>query len=498
MRIGPALQIGTIAVAAFIASHSPQVKAQTDQWTPPYSMILTPERALALVEAAQRHLSYIPGEVVIKFKNGVTVAGAQRALMALRSRPSVNALRWTSDVAVFRDEGQPDSTILADQLRTQPEVAYAEPNYLRRFNVTPNDPGFSANQWNFTALDIPHACDLNAGATAGTTVAVVDSGITTVNQAFVFPTWNGFAVQNILVPFAINPDLGGSRLTNPRDFVFWNGPVLDMEGHATHVSSTIGEDTNNNQAEAGIAYNVKIMPVKTCLSYWDVQFVLSASGFRGFVPPDAGGCPEDAIADGIRYAADNGAKIINLSIGGDTPSALERAALVYAVSKGAFIAISGGNEFEDGNPVDYPAGEAQTIDGAMSVCSVGRSLKRAFYSTTGPQIEICAPGGDVRDGGNAGMIWQTTLRDSDNDPFSVVFPRFDRYLEEPKEGTSMAAPHVAGIAALIMSQGVTNPAAIESLIKKTARDLGKPGRDDEYGFGLIQPRAALFGFGLGR
>ena len=80
----------------------------------------------------------------------------------------------------------------------------------------------------------------------------------------------------------------------------------------------------------------------------------------------------------------------------------------------------------------------------------------------------------------------------------MVFPRFDRYVETPFQGTSMAAPHVAGTAALIMSQGVTDPAAVEALIKATARDLGPPGRDDDYGFGLVQPRAALFGFGVAK
>jgi subtilisin family serine protease len=96
------------------------------------------------------------------------------------------------------------------------------------------------------------------------------------------------------------------------------------------------------------------------------------------------------------------------------------------------------------------------------------------------------------------MIWQTTLAPSDADPESVVFPRFDRYAEVGFAGTSMAAPHVAGTAALLISQGITSPAAVEALLEKTARDLGAKGRDPEFGFGLIQPRTALFGFGVAR
>src|SRR5262249_30186965 len=153
--------------------------------------------------------------------------------------------------------------------------------------------------------------DINPGGKDSVTVAVVDTGITSVAQSFFLPTWNGSAVQNVLVPFALNPDLAAARLVNGRDFIFWDGPVLDMVGHGTHVASTIGEDTNNAVAEAGIAYRVKLMPVKVCVGFWEVQFVLAASGFRGFAPPEAGGCGNAEVAEGIRYAADNGAKVIN-------------------------------------------------------------------------------------------------------------------------------------------------------------------------------------------
>jgi len=277
--------------------------------------------------------------------------------------------------------------------------------------------------------------------------------------------------------------------------------VLDMQGHGTHVASTIGEDTNNSVAEAGIAYRVKIMPVKVCVGFWEVQFALSATGFRGSVPPNVGGCPTSELAEGIRYAADNGAKVINLSLGGPRPSTALHDALKYAVSKGAFVSIAMGNEYEDGNPVEYPAAYAAEIDGVMSVGAVGPSLTRAFYSSTGPHIEIAAPGGSDREGGASGLIWQSTILRADSTPGSVMSPRFDRYAEAGYEGTSMAAPHVSGIAALIISQGVTNPAAVEILIKRTARFLGvpdpaTPARNQAYGYGLIQPRVALRGSGL--
>jgi serine protease len=486
------------AIAAGLLFKS-SVQAQTPLWTPPYSMILTPARALSFVQAANRKLDYVPGEVLVKFKGGVTATGQQRALMALRSRPAVSELRWIADgTAVLRDSTEPDGTILAAQLGAQPEVEYAEPNYLYHLTRTPNDPSFVTRQWNFTAIDLPRAWDINDGATANTIVAVVDSGITTVTRSFDFLTWNGTANQSASTSFDVNVDLAITRLVSAKDFVFWNGPVLDMVGHGTHVASTIGEDTNNSLGEAGIAYKAKIMPVKICVGYWEIQFVLSSQGYRGFAPKDAGGCDTGAIAQGIRYAADNGAKVINLSLGGPAAATTVQDALSYAVGKGAFIAIAAGNEFDSGNPVEYPAGYAPGIDGVMSVGSVGPSLTRAFYSNTGSYLEISAPGGNSREGGASGEIWQSTICQGDSASATVIFPRFDRYCEVAFQGTSMATPHVAGIGALIISQGVTNPAAVEALIKKTARPLGAAGRNDEYGYGLIQPRAALFGFGISK
>ena len=504
-RTSAALAAATAAAGAFLlfAASAPSISAQAESWTPPHRMLLTPERALAMITASDRHLDYVPGEVLVRFRPGVGVAGQQRALAALRSRPSPGDLRWIGETALVTDPVERDATILAAQLNAQPEVAEAEPNYLYRISSTPNDPGFAERQWNLAALDMTRAWDINPGANDTITVAVVDTGTTTVSRSYSFLTWNGRTTQTVAVPFGMNPDFAAARLVTPRDFVFWEGPVLDMHGHGTHVASTIGEDTNNSLAEAGIAYRVKLMPLKACVGFWEVQFVMTATGYRGFVPTDSGGCGTSEIVSAIRYAADNGAKVINLSLGGPEPSATLRDALTYAVGKGAFIAIAMGNGYEDGNATEYPAAYAADIDGAMSVGAVGRSLKRAYYSSTGPHIEIVAPGGDDRDGGSNGMIWQATIFRPDSTPLTVLAPRFDRYAESAYEGTSMASPHVAGIAALIMSQGVTSPAVVEALIKKTALPLGAPnaatpGRNQEYGYGLVQPRAALRGFGLAK
>lgn len=489
-----------LAPAAVLATGwGASTHAQVD--APPLP-IMALDRAEAFARAARERLGYLPGEVIVKFRDTAAPGARQRALAALRSRPSLGDLRPLGDAFVLADAVEWDARILSAQLSTQPEVEYAEPNYLYRPSATPNDPGFS-RQWNFTAIDVPTAWDINDGA-SDIVVAVVDSGVTSVTQTFQARTWNGTTFETISVPFRVSPDFSASRIVSGRDFITSGGAtVLDLVGHGTHVGGTIAQETNNNLAEAGIAHRARLMPVKVCVGYWEVQFSMSGSGRPGYAPLGSGGCDAVSIAAGVRYAADNGAKVINLSLGGPGQSAVIRDAIVYAVGRGAFVAISMGNEFEEGNPVEYPAANASAIDGAMAVGAVGRSLRRAFYSNTGSHIEIAAPGGDFRDGGATGVIWQVTMFPPDFDEETVVYPRFDRYAEVGNQGTSMAAPHVAGVAALLVSQGVTNPAATEALLKRTARPLGnaaagRPGWNDEFGHGLIQPRAALRGFGIAR
>jgi serine protease len=480
---------------------------------------LTAERAAAFVAARVRQLDYLPNDVLVKFKTGVSAARQQRALSALRSRPLVDDLQWmTGGVARLRES---DPVQAAAVLASQPDVEYAQPNYIRRLpygvssllrpatlapasNITgvPNDTDYRDLQWNFSLLNMPGAWDINPGGSDTIIVAVVDTGVTTAPATLTKKLWTGQQFDTVSLPFQPSSDLTTSRFVSPLDLYFDPGSAatLDFIGHGTHVASTIAEDANNRFGLAGMAYRVRIMPVKVCVGYWELMLAQAAENVTGYVSSDAGGCSDDAIATGIRYAADNGARVINVSISGTDPAPDIRDAMGYAVTKGAFVAVAMGNDFQDGNPIEYPARYAPNLDGVMSVGAVGKSSTRAYYSSTGGYLEAVAPGGSDRDGGgeDQGYVWQVTLLPDDSDPLLIDVPRFDRYAEVGYIGTSMATPHVSALAALLMSQGITDPKMVEAMIKASAKDLGTPGRDDEYGAGLIQPRTALFGLGIRR
>jgi serine protease len=491
------LLLGVLALAAALSTSAIPTLAQ--QRMLPHNLRMSREKAAAVLQAWNGRLPYVPGEVLIKFRDGVDTAGQVRALSALRAGIEGRNARWIGDVLWVRAADEPDAEQLATALARQPEVAWAQPNYVRRTKARPNDPEYAARQWNFDLIDVPRAWDINAGAAESITIAVLDSGMTTVTDTFRFPLWTGDRIEEVAVPFRVNPDISAARVLPGRDFIFWDGPVLDMDGHGTHVAGTALEETNNNLALAGIAYNAKLLPLKVCVGYWEIQIVVSDRGIPGFVDPEETGfCDDAAITEAVRYAADNGAQMINLSLGGpgQSPALLE--ALRYAVGRGAFISMSAGNEFDEGNPLEYPAGYGPQIEGAMTVGAVGADSTRAFYSNTGTYVEIAAPGGNPRDGSPRGFVWQSTPFFLDFDPFTVTRPRFDRFNLGGFAGTSMAAPHIAGIAALLSTQGINRPAAIEAALARFATDLGAPGRDNDYGFGLVNARASLRGFGVAK
>lgn len=440
-------------------------------------------------------LPYVPGEVLVRFQPGLDRESGMVALHALGSE--IETIDTAEGVVRVRTPSEPDAERAAAFARQQPEVVWAQPNYLRRLLLVPNDPGYT-RQWHLTTISMERAWDIAGGGSERVVVAVVDSGVTARTDTTDLALWTGSAFETMAVAYRMNPDLHAERVMAGEDLVFWDGPVVDMIGHGSHVAGTILQATDNGLGLAGIAHRATLLPMKVCYGYWEVQFALGARGEPGFVRPSrAGGCPDSAIAQGIRRAADRGAHVINLSLGGPQASPALLEALEYAVSKGAFVAIAGGNEYLDGNPMAYPARYAADLAGVVAVAAVSSSGARASYSNTGSYIEVAAPGGDVGATGTAGAIYQVSVYEPDFDPDRVLRPRFDRYAETASQGTSMAAAHVSGVAALLYSSGITTPAAIEGALETSARDLGTPGRDTAFGYGLVDAAAALRGRGLG-
>jgi serine protease len=442
---------------------------------------------------------YERGAVIVKFRDGTESARAA-TVQSVGGR-DLRRPAWADfDLLTIAMDADPEAVTAA--LAARPDVEYAQARYRNYAMFKPNDEHY-ALQWNFPAIDMERAWDINPGATSSVTVAVLDSGVAFRNalveyRATAFRLEAGGpvypALGTITVPFAAATDFGdASRFVTPRDFI-WNDDLpLDLDGHGTHVAGTIGQATNNGIGVAGMAFNVRIMPVKVIADLWDFIFDSPGDG------------TDDTVARGIRYAADNGAHVINMSIGregGGAATAVEDA-VRYAVSRGVFVVIAAGNDGSGANRPSRTAEFAARIDGAVAVGAVGRGLNRPAYSTTGSYVELSAPGGDQRlFGGEGGILQQSVDQDLAATftlpPALFRAPRFDAFRYYYLQGTSMAAPHVAGFAALLRQQGLTNPAAIEAAMKQFATDRGPAGRDDEYGVGLINPRATLRGLGLAR
>jgi serine protease len=443
---------------------------------------------------------YAAGRVLVKFREQASEADRLSAVRDASSTAAIDPRPSYADFDVVRIDPAEDAEAVAAALQARPEVEYAQASYRVHPMFVPNDPLYRSLQWNLPLINMERAWDLQPQAGSSIVVAVLDTGVAYMNAtliefipAFTIGRTRYPQLGTVTIPYSAATQLvAPGRFVAPHDFIWDNDTPLDFDGHGTHVSGTIGQLTNDGIGTAGVAFNVKIMPVKVIDSDWDFLFGAPNSA------------TDEVVARGIRYAADNKANVINMSIGRNGPPNTAPAiedAIKYAVGKGVFVAIAGGNGFEEGNQLEVLAEIANRVQGAVSVAAVDPARQRAFYSTTGPYIEIAAPGGSDRGFGVNGAVFQQTFDDNFTNTFlrppsTYAAPRFDIFGFIPYEGTSMATPHVSGLAAMMMQQGITNPAAVEAAMEQTAIDLGPAGRDDQFGFGLIDARAALRGSGL--
>ncbi len=332
-----------------------------------------------------------------------------------------------------------DPVQVAKTLAQDPSVEYAEPNYLVGItaepvsipsSLGPNDPYYKY-QWNLQAIQMPIAWDSSKGE--GVIVAIVDTG----------------------VDFGA-PDLANVARLPGYDFANNDNDPTDDQGHGTHVAGTIAQNTNNGIGVAGVAFGVKLLPVKT----------LDSKGQGNY----------ENIIKGIIYAVDQGAKVINMSLAGKTGSKSLQEAVKYAYSKGVVVVVASGNS---NSAVEYPAAYDDFV---IAVGAVRFDLTRAPYSNFGSQIDLVAPGGDVHVDQNGDTFGDGIIQQTFSTSGSGYSYRFF-------EGTSMASPHVAGLAALILSRKPdASPAQVETIMAQTAKNLGSP---EQYGAGLIQAANAL-------
>jgi serine protease len=413
--------------------------------------------------------AYVPGQLLVRFDGG-------------------------SEKVVDLPQGV-DLGAAEQSLDANPAVDYAVPNYIAHASAdtTPNDPGpagfpggWQQTQWNFLpcgslcgesptpltyqargGLNAPEAWDIlrqrGVAGGRGARVAVLDTGI---------------AYMTKKPQFRRSPDFSKRQFLPGFDFVDRDREPLDEDGHGTHVAGTIGEQDGNGIALTGLAPGAKLMPVR----------VLDSEGF---------GTARD-IAKGIRFAADHRAQVINMSfefsLGVNSCGKIKGicSAIKYASKKGALVVAAAGNE--NGEPVAYPAG-------APHVIGVGRTTKDACLasdSRTGAGLDLVAPGGGFPLLSSCGTDDPLFSRGVPIFQLTLVGAGFTNFgYPGGYEGTSMAAAHVSGVAALVIGSHLVgnSPAAVECQLEATARhgdgQLGQPYDPRLFGAGLVDAAAAV-------
>ncbi|MDO8657952.1 MAG: S8 family peptidase [Candidatus Levybacteria bacterium] len=327
---------------------------------------------------------FVPDEIVVKYKEGFSPNDFQKKLNEIGVISFEKVYKETEDPVLKRyyllklRKGT-DIRKVHEILSDSKEIEFSQPNYILRIQDVPNDPNYS-QQWDMKKIGMEETWSITKGSDQ-VIAAVLDTGIDFNHQ-----------------------DLPNQNIVHGRNFAYGNDNSMDDHGHGTHVSGTIGASSNNNLGVTGINWNVKIMAVKVCTS--------------------SGSCDNSATTQGIQYAADNGAKVINMSLGG-APSCAQtpmvQDAINYAINKGVTVVVAAGNDRQDASYYN-PA----SCNGVITVGASTPGDSRASFSNFGSIVAIAAPGTSIlstRLGGGS-----TTM-----------------------QGTSMASPHVAGAVAILLA-----------------------------------------------
>lgn len=354
---------------------------------------------------------YIEHEVVVRFSPRPSQAAIDKMLKKTNSRIK----RSYQDSMIIQSKTMTTKQLMK-YFAEHPDSMYAEPNFILLPNRVPNDSLYKRYQWNLPLIRAEQSWEISAGSPK-VTIAVVDTGIDLNHPEFKGKLVDGYNV----IEDTNNPN--------------------DDNGHGTHVGGIIAARTNNADGIAGLTWNSKLMPIKA-------------------IGADGSGTAFD-IAQGIRWATDHGARVINLSVGNYNPSSALEEACRYAYRKNVVLVAATGNDATD--QPGYPAAYKEVI----GVSAVDHLKRFADFSNYGNYVDVVAPGVDI--------------------PSTYIYSDYAAL-----SGTSMACPHVAAVASLILSVNprLKNTEVINILHKSTV-DLGKPGKDYYYGYGMIDVNSAL-------
>ncbi|HEY9855279.1 MAG TPA: S8 family serine peptidase [Stenomitos sp.] len=412
----------------------------------------------------------LAGELLVKYAPDVSAAEQAR----VRDRfhvtapdpllPGIERWRLAPDAASAAVAG----------LAHEAAVQFVQPNYTRRTLAYQSSDSLSS-QWYLTpdkGLDMPSAWSKTTVNPPGSNVivAIVDTGIDTSHpdlQANLIPDDNAPKDRAPWGKKFIDEVGDGVKTTEFPNGTDVNFKMRDGNGHGTHVAGIVGAVGNNGIGITGVAPGVKLLPVKAMRADGDGD--------------------DFTIAKALKAAADAGADVINLSVGGPAPSPILAEAIAYDFSKGSSVVIASGNGY--GLPVYYPA----AYSGVIAVGATTTDRKVASYSNVGPQLAVVAPGGNTEAGGQPSLGIYSTL------------PTYPNYLSmnlgKPlsygvQVGTSMATPMVTGAVALVISEAKAHgqhltPAQVRTRLLASTTPLGNESFSNSWGYGMVNPAQAL-------